>query len=296
VSPPDSALLLVNPSAGGGRAAEVLPQAERALSEHGIEHRTVRTRSLEHGCEQALAGAEAGELIAVVSGDGLVGQIGGVLAETGATLALVPGGRGNDLARVLGVPVDPVGAVELIASGSVREIDVAEVDGRRFLGVACCGLDSEANRIANETTLLRGNLVYAYAALRALIGWRPLGFDLVLDGRRATRRGFSVSVANSQAYGGGMFIAPDAKLDDGKLDVVSVGEVSKLRCVINLPKVFKGTHVENDEVEVERAATLELSAERPVQVYADGEHLADLPATFTVLPRALRMVAPAASA
>lgn len=293
MSPPESVLLLVNPSAGGGRASEVLPDAQRALFERGIEHRTVPTQSLVHGCDEARRAAAAGETVAVISGDGLVGQIGGVLAGTGATLALIPGGRGNDLARVLGVPVDPAEAVALLASGSVRDLDVAEVDGRRFLGVACCGFDSEANRIANETTFVRGNLVYAYAALRALIGWRPLDFELKLDGRAGTERGYCISVANSRAYGGGMFVAPDAELDDGMLDVVSIGEVGKLRFVANLPKVFKGTHVEDDEVTVERAAMVEISADRPVEVYADGEHLADLPATFTVLPRALRMIAPA---
>jgi YegS/Rv2252/BmrU family lipid kinase len=296
VGPPDSVLLLVNPAAGGGRAADVLVVAEEALEARGIAYRTVRTESLEHGCEEASRAAAEGETVAVISGDGLVGQIGGALAGSDATMALIPGGRGNDLARVLGVPVEPVAAVELLATGSVRDLDVAEVDGRRFLGVACCGLDSEANRIANETTFLSGNLVYAYAALRALIAWKPLGFELELDGRRRTLRGFSVSVANSQAYGGGMFIAPDAELDDGMLDVVSVSQVSKLRCLINLPKVFKGTHVENDEVTVDRAARVEVSAERPVAVYADGEHLADLPATFTVLPGALRMIAPPAPA
>jgi diacylglycerol kinase family enzyme len=104
--------------------------------------------------------------------------------------------------------------------------------------------------------------------------------------------GYSVSVANSRAHGGGMLLAPDADLEDGEFDVVTIGEKGKLRLLGNLPKVFKGTHVEADEVRVFRAPRLELSASRPFQVYADGEHLTDLPASLRVLPRALSVIAP----
>ena len=106
--------------------------------------------------------------------------------------------------------------------------------------------------------------------------------------------GYSVSVANNKAFGGGMFIAPDADLSDGEFDVVTVGEVGKLRFLGNLPKVFKGTHVEEDEVRVFRASRLELSASRPFPVYADGEHLTDLPATLRVLPAGAERDRPAA--
>ena len=104
------------------------------------------------------------------------------------------------------------------------------------------------------------------------------------------------AAANSSAYGGGMLLAPDASLDDGQFDIVLVGEVGKFRYLSNLPKVFKGTHVDNDEVRVLRAARLELSASRPFAVYADGEHLTDLPASLRVLPQALSVVAPPAAA
>ena len=101
-------------------------------------------------------------------------------------------------------------------------------------------------------------------------------------------------VANSKAYGGGMFVAPDAELDDGEFDVVTIAKVGKLRFLGNLPKVFKGTHVRNGEVQVVRASRLSLSASRPFAVYADGEHLTDLPADLRVIPHALRVLVPAA--
>jgi YegS/Rv2252/BmrU family lipid kinase len=284
--------LLVNPHSAGGKTLKLLPRVEAALDARRIVFRVQRTRGLEHGIEQALLAVEAGEVPVVMSGDGLIGAVGGALAGAETPLGIVPAGRGNDLARVLGIPDDPEGAVATIAAGHARQIDVGEANGRRFLGIASTGIDSEANRIANETRFLRGNLVYAYGALRALLGWKPVRFTIRVDEERVRFTGYSVSVANNRAYGGGMFIAPDADLSDGEFDIVTIGEGGKLHFLGNLPKVFKGTHVEEDEVRVFRAPHLELSASRPLAVYADGEHLTNLPASLRLLPRALSVLAP----
>ena len=285
--------LLVNPSSAGGRALKLLPRVEQALDAARIVFRVQRTKGIEHGVEQALRAVEAGEVPVVMSGDGLLGAVGGAMAGADTPLGIVPGGRGNDLARVLGIPDDPEGAVGVLLGGHSRRIDVGEANGKRFLGIVSVGFDSEANRLANETNFLRGNLVYAYAALRTLIGWKPARFTLQIGERRTRLSGYSVSVANSSAFGGGMYIAPDAELDDGEFDVIAVGAVGKLRFVGNLPKVFKGTHVDEDEVQVFRTRRLELSASRPFPVYADGEHLTDLPASLRVLPGALSVLVPA---
>ena len=285
--------LLVNPASAGGKTMRLLPQVEQALDARRAVFRVQRTKGLEHGVEQALRAIEVGEVPVVMSGDGLLGAVGGAMAGSETPLGIVPGGRGNDLARVLGVPNDPEDAVATLFSGHSRRIDVGEANGKRFLGIVSVGFDSEANRLANETSFLRGNLVYAYAAVRTLLGWKPARFTIRVDEERMRLTGYSVSVANNKAYGGGMFIAPDAELDDGEFDIVTVGDVGKLRFVSNLPKVFKGTHVEKDEVRVFRAPHLELSASKPFPVYADGEHLTDLPASLRVLPRVLTVLVPA---
>jgi YegS/Rv2252/BmrU family lipid kinase len=284
--------LLVNPASAHGRALKLLPRLEQGLDERRIPFRVERTRGLDDGVERALQAAEAGELPVVISGDGLVGAVGGALAGSETPLGIVPGGRGNDLARVLEIPSEPEATVAMLAAGQTRRIDVGEVNGKRFLGIVSVGFDSEANRLANETTWLGGNLVYAYAGIRTLLGWKAARFTIRVDEERSRFTGYSVSVANSRAFGGGMFIAPDADLSDGEFDVVTVGEVGKLRFLSNLPKVFKGTHVEEDEVRVFRASRLELNASRPFPVYADGEHLTDLPATLRVLPKALSVIVP----
>ncbi len=270
----------------------MLPRLERALHEREIDYRLVMTTSLEHGRREAVGAAAGGEIPVVMSGDGLIGQIGGALAGGELPLGVIPGGRGNDFARVVGIPTEIRAAVDLIAAGTTRTIDVGVVNGRPFLCIASCGFDSEANRIANEARFVRGNLVYLYAALRALAQWKPAHFEVVLDGEHREFTGYGIAAANSKAYGGGMFVAPDAELDDGRLDVVWTSQVSKLRFLATLPKVFKGRHVEDDEVTVLRATEVEIRADREFAVYADGEHLADLPATIRVLPRALNVIAP----
>jgi YegS/Rv2252/BmrU family lipid kinase len=288
-------VLLVNPSSGGGRALKLLPRVEAVLDERRVPFRVVRTRSLEHGVAKALQAVEAGELPVVVSGDGMIGAIGGAMVGGETPLGIVPVGRGNDLARVLGIPTEPEAAIEIVLAGHTRTIDVGEANGHRFLGIASLGFDSDANRIANESRL-GGNLVYAYAALRALVAWKPARFTIAIGEQRTRLEGYSVVVANNSAYGGGMYVAPDADLEDGEFDVVTIAKVGKLRFLGNLPKVFKGTHVNNDEVQVVRAPRLSLSASRPFAVYADGEHLTDLPADLRVIPHALRVLVPSAAA
>ena len=235
--------LLVNPHSARGKAAGLLPEVERALDSHRIAFRVIQTRGLEHGIGLALRAVGAGEVPVVLSGDGLIGAVGGAMAGSDTPLGIIPGGRGNDLARVLGIPADPTAAVEVIAAGGTRQIDVGEANGRRFLGIASAGFESEANRIANQTRLLRGNLVYAVAALRALLRWKSVRFTVALDQERIRFSGYSVSAANSGAYGGGMWIAPNADLSDGEFDLVMIGEVGKFKFLSNLPRVFKGTHV-----------------------------------------------------
>jgi YegS/Rv2252/BmrU family lipid kinase len=229
-----------------------------------------------------------------LGGDGLIGAVAGALRDTEGVLGVLPGGRGNDFVRGLGIPLDPVAACAVLSEGSVRALDLGQIGTTTFIGIASCGFDSEANRIANQARLIRGNLVYAYGAMRALISWKPARFEVRLDdGRVHVVTGYSVGAANSKAYGGGMYAAPDAELDDGLLDIVTCARMPKRRFLTSmLPKVFKGTHVNLPEVTVLRAAQATISADRPFTMYADGDPIAELPVTVRALPRAVRVVVP----
>ncbi len=301
---PAPVCLIVNPAAGGGKAGRVAPQVERRLRELGLAVRRADTRDLDHA--RALAGEAAGrgETVAALSGDGMIGVVADTLrAVEGAVLGVLPGGRGNDLARVLGIGDDPVAACATIAHGVPQAMDLGEVSdqgserpGQAFVGIASAGFDSDANRIANEAPPWLGGLVYAYAALRALASWRPASFEIELDppGERRRFNGYSVGAANSKAYGGGMRAAPDAMLDDGLLEVLILETVSKLAFVTKiLPRVFKGTHVELPTVHVFRAAEVEISADRPFTMYADGDPIGDLPVRVRAVRGAVNVLVPA---
>jgi YegS/Rv2252/BmrU family lipid kinase len=260
--------LLCNPSAGGGRADDARALAQTA--------------------------AAAGEVAVTLGGDGLAGCVAGALRDVpGALLGVLPGGRGNDLVRALKIPLDARAACAIIAAGHERALDLGDVDGRTFVGIASLGFDSDANRIANAAPSRLGSLVYVYGALRALAAWKPASFDLQLDGEPLSFSGYSVAAANTPGYGGGMLLAPTAELADGLLDVVLAGDLSKRRFLLVLPKVFKGKHVSEPTYRMVRAREVQIDADRPFVLYADGDPIGETPVTIRIVPDALRVLAPA---
>jgi YegS/Rv2252/BmrU family lipid kinase len=268
---------------------------QAALREEGMAVRTERSRDLAHARELAGNAAAAGDPVLVLAGDGTAGALAGALrAVPGAVLGVLPGGRGNDLCRALGVPLRPAEAARALARGVERDLDVGEVDGTTFLGVASIGIDAVAAAIAHDAPAILGAATYGYAALRALAGWRSARFAVELDG--AGPRAFSgyfVAAANGQGFGGGMRIAPGARLDDGLLDVVLAADLPKLRFLRLLPTVFRGNHVHAPEIDVVRTPTLRVESDRPFVVFADGEPAGRTPVTVRAVPRALRLLVPA---
>ena len=284
--------LLVNPAAAGGRALEALPEVHATLDSLGAQHRTVMTRSIDHAYEEAMDAAAEGETLVALGGDGLLRPLAGAIKGTETALAIVPAGRGNDLARVLGIPTDPAEAARLAVEGEERLLDVANVEGTPFMGIASFGFDSDANRIANEAKLVKGNAVYLYALLRTLVTWKPAAFTVTVDGERHEVTGYTVAVGNSSTYGGGMRILPQAELDDGKLDVMLAKRAPKLRSAWDVPKLFKGTHSNLSYMEFLRGEEIEVSSDRPFVIYADGDPIGATPAIMRVERRCLRVIAP----
>ena len=284
--------LLVNPMAAGGRTLKVLPAVRAELDRAGAAYRVVETRGLEHAREQARLAADSGETVATLGGDGLVGPVAGELRHRDTALAVLPGGRGNDFARVLGIPKEPAEAARAILDGAERMVDVAEVDGSSYVGIASFGIDSDIQEIANHATLVKGNMVYAYATLRGLIDWKEATFSVSIDGERHDFPGYSVAVANTGVFGGGMRLVPDAVLDDGELDVLLISRHSKLRYAHGLTKVFDGKHLHPGYTHLFRGKVVEVSSDRPFTVYADGDPIATTPATMGVSHRSLRVLVP----
>ncbi len=291
------ALLACNPASRGGRGARALPAVTERLGRAGVEVEMHRTSSLADARKTACDAADKVDAVVAMGGDGMVGACAAGLADAGpdarAALGVVPTGGGNDVARALGLPPDdPLAAAGLLPGLTRRRIDLARADGRRWLNVAGAGFDAEVNRLANQR-LRRApaTLRYVGALLAKLVVEQPARFTLTLDGRSEELAAWLVVVANGRSYGGGMRVAPDASFDDGMLDVVVIGDLGKASFLATFPKVYSGRHVEHPLVTVHHARRVELAADRPRTVYADGEHAGELPMVFEVEPSALTVLA-----
>ena len=282
--------LVVNPHAGGGRAQRVLPAYERLLAEHDVV--TALTRDLDHAEALAAEAIADGRTVVAVGGDGLAGRLAGAVAEQDGLLAVLPGGRGNDFARSIGVPAEPEAAVRALEASTEQRIDLGDVDGRPFLCIASVGFDSDVQEFALRTRLPLGGAVYTVGALRTVLTWRPATFSVQVDGGPADFRGWSVVMANTPYYGGGMKVAPGADATDGLLEVLTTSAIGRLQFLTNFRRLFAGTHVSMPEVSVSRTNRVLVDADRPFRVFADGDPIGTLPCTVSLRPAALRVLAP----
>lgn len=237
-----------------------------------------------------------GRGIVACGGDGLVAELAGVAAERGAPLAVVPTGAGNDFARALGLqPRRPLDAILVVRTGRERHIDLGRTGDRWFTSVANTGFDAEANRWANSVQLVSGTMLYLTAIARTLLTYRPRRFRLTVDDHEPEElKAWLVAFANTPSYAGGMRIAPDATIDDGRLDVTIIGPVGTGTFVWNLPRVATGTITRHPDVTVRRGRrfVIETVGDDHDELWASGERVGPLPADVSVAPRALRAVVP----
>ncbi|MFB4295824.1 diacylglycerol/lipid kinase family protein [Actinomadura sp. NTSP31] len=295
-TPPRAFTAIVNPAAGGSASASSLIPLARLLREAGADVAVEYSRGLEHAHTLARGAAEAGRTVLGVGGDGMVGCVGGALAGTGAVLGIVPAGRGNDFARQLGVPSDPEELAALLLHGEPRAVDAIEANGTPVLGSVYAGVDAVANANANKTRLLRGSAAYYVGALRAIASWRAADYRVTVDGEEHRREGYTVVAANSGYYGFGKHIAPDARVDDGLLDVVLIRHAPRTLFFAVMRELADGTHVRRPQVEVLRGREVRIELAGPpgrtLPYGADGELPGVLPVTAKVMPGALRVLAP----
>ncbi|GAA3207321.1 diacylglycerol kinase family lipid kinase [Streptomyces sp. XM83C] len=286
---------VVNPTAGASAGAAALLAVARLLREAGADLRTAYSRSLDHARQLAREAGEQGRVVLAVGGDGMAGAVGGALSGTGALLGLVPAGRGNDFARALRLPTEPEALAEVLLHADPRPVDTVEVtsavhDRVAVLGSVYAGVDALANLHANNARLLRGSASYYLGGLRAVTTWRPARYRLTVDGEEHIHTGYTVVAANSGYYGSGRLVAPDARVDDGLLDIVLIAHAPRRLFFSLMNELATGAHVHRPQVRVLRGAEIRIEADRPVPYGADGEVDATLPVTARVLPGALRVL------
>jgi diacylglycerol kinase (ATP) len=285
--------LLVNPTSGKGRAARVAGPVISRLRAGGVEVTELVGADASDAEDRARkAVADGVDALVALGGDGIVHNAIQAVAGTTTPLGIVGAGTGNDLARELAIPTDPQAAADLVLSATPKPIDAVRSDnGRWFGGVLGSGFDSMVNERANRMSWPKGKSRYNLAILAELRVFKPLPFRLTLDGDVWETEAMLVAVGNGTSYGAGMRVCPDARLDDGYLDVTVLGRVSKATFIRTFPSVYKGTHVQRPEITVRRAREVRLES-AGVVAYADGERFGPLPMTCTCVPGALTVLAP----
>jgi diacylglycerol kinase (ATP) len=292
--------VVANPVSGRGKGRKLIPQIASLLTSRGVEHSILESTSAEDGLRLARDASEGGaDIVAALGGDGQVGVVAnGILeASNRAALGVIPAGTGNDFARALGLNrKDPLGAARLLGSPDMKAIDAVRLTTPQrtcfYVNIGSAGFDSEANAYANGLKFVKGTASYVVAVVVMLRRFKPAQFRVTIDGDEQNFAGMLVTVGNAVSYGGGMKVTPNALLDDGLLDICVLGAVSKFEFLKTFPKVFSGTHLTHPAVQMLNGRKVEVSAEREMQVFADGDHVGALPATFELLPGALRVVVP----
>lgn len=286
-------LLVGNPASGAGRGERSLREAAGCLRERGAEIEVVATEGPGHARREVAARASSFDRVAACGGDGLVSEVASALQGGDVPLAVLPSGRGNDLARALDVPRSLPAACALAVSGRVARMDVGLANGRPFVTVAACGLDAEVSRGARASRLpLPGPATYVLQILARLPRLPRARTRVVVDGRPFEADLMVLAVANTATYGGGFRIAPGAAPDDGLLDACAIGSAGALRTLRLLPQVMSGAHVRLPEVTMLRGARIEVACDPPLAVEGDGEPLAGTPCTFECRRAALPVVLP----
>jgi len=304
--------LIVNPVAANGAVGKNWPRIRDCLQAEGAEFDAVLTEEPGHATLLARQALDDGfRTIVAVGGDGTVNEVINGLVDVNiknkrrgavdpeVVLGIIPYGTGADFARVLGIPRDYMEACRQLLRLKPRPVDLGRItclrEGREvehyFINAAGLGFDGEVAEIVNRfSKALGGTITYLTCLLIGLVTYRNKNVELSFDGQPVRGRINSIVVCNGCYFGGGMFIAPGAALDDGLFKVVILGNLNKLEVVVNLPRIYKGTHLTHPKVSHFAAKEVHVEAQERMFLQAEGELIGEAPATFQVIPRALKVL------
>jgi YegS/Rv2252/BmrU family lipid kinase len=287
-------LLIINPHARAG-ALDPDGMAD-ALAANGLSVRVARCEGREAVSEAIRAHAAEVDRVVVGGGDGTINAAAPGILATGLPLGILPLGTANDLARTLGIPLDPAEAARVAATGRLRRIDLGEANGVPFFNVASIGLSVEiARELTRETKRRWGVLGYAVAGVRVLRRMRPFGAEIRIGGETHRVKSVQIGVGNGRHYGGGMTVEENAAPDDGKLDVYTIDVRGWWELPLLFPAFRSGRQGRWRNVHTWDCTEVEILTRRPQRVNTDGEVTTKTPARFRVLPGAVRIACPPAT-
>jgi diacylglycerol kinase (ATP) len=308
-------LVIVNPESAGGATRDAWPKIASDLATHFGPFNPKFTTRAGQGIELAAEAARKGEkLIIACGGDGTISEVANGILSVGADaeLGILPSGTGGDFRKTIGIPARTRDAARILRNGRTRRIDAGrltflndegERESRYFLGVASFGMSADVvARVkgagsewlpARAPKWLTGRVSFGLAMLQTALQSEATQVIVQLDDEKAGHLTVAnLCIANARYFGGGMKIAPNAKLDDGKFDVVSIGDLGPARIVANAPRLYLGAHLSMSEINHARATKISarpVNKDQRIQIEVDGELPGHLPATFQILPKALRL-------
>ena len=285
---------IINPSAGQGKYQRIVRAIHETLSNSGLQYEIKVLQYRGEAASIAKKAADNHDVVVAVGGDGTVNEVLNGIVGSQSTFGIIPAGTGNGFAMELGLPLHPEKACQVLVEGCTKRIDVGEVNGRYFLGTAGVGFDALISEFAGENLgPLRGMWLYFFAGAFVFHKFKPPLINVEIDSKVVKVKPLLIVIANTRRYGGRALIAPDARADDGLLDVCAVQAMSMFRFLLYLPTLFVGWHTRLPEVTVYRGRRIAIDAPEPIPVHVDGEAIGSyLRIQFTLLPKAIKVLVP----
>ncbi|MGE5560290.1 MAG: diacylglycerol/lipid kinase family protein [Chloroflexota bacterium] len=286
--------LIANPTAGKGRTLKAVPLIEDVFRAAGLTYRLDYTEAAGHATAIARDAARAGyDRIVSIGGDGTMSEVLNGMADSDAALGIIPTGTGNDLARSLGIPLAIAAAAAVAVDPEVRKIDIGREKGAYFAVLAGLGFAADVIDHTNKHKgLLRGQLAIAASVLATVMQLEPQPLGITIDGVSHDGPTVAVFIMNTRYCGGGMMIAPDAREDDGWLDIALLRDLGRADLLRTLPKVYSGRHVGHPKIEFHRGRSVRVTCERPLVKMVDGNVYGQTPLEAEVVPQALSVLTP----
>lgn len=284
--------LLCNPTSGGGRGGKIKEQVISHLQSQELDFLDLSGVNADAAKMnlKALDLERISNLI-VIGGDGLVHLAIQKLARSTVPLLIIPAGTGNDFARSLGLNINqPLENLSLLNEMKSTGVDLGLVAGEYFAQILSTGFDSLVNERANQMRFIRGRMKYNVAIAQVLSTFKPRSYSFRVDEVHLESKAMLIAVSNGKSYGGGMMISPMSDLQDGYLDVMILGPVSRFEFLRVFPKVYSGSHINHPAVKFLKAKSVAISAN--AVAYADGERVGDLPIEVSIVEKCLRVLIP----